>query len=120
LDLLSHIQVSLDATYISPVQPESQDSPRTALLSAPPRTASMKGAKPRTITSILPPSTPNPTPSTKDDDHRYVKSEGTLLLASIWGQNQSGDSLEAFSLIWSEKSRVWFAVYRFAVAVCKQ
>lgn len=69
--------------------------------------------------SIFPPSTPNPTPYSADQDRRYAKSEGTLLLASIWGQDTSDDSREAFSLLWSEAGRVWVAVYRLALTVCK-
>ena len=69
--------------------------------------------------SIFPPATPNPTPYTGDDDRRYVRSEGTVLVAKIWGQDASDDPCEAFSLLWSEKEQVWVAVYRLGITVCK-
>ncbi|KAJ6539624.1 TRAPP trafficking subunit Trs65-domain-containing protein [Mycena capillaripes] len=121
LSFLSHLQISLEATYISsvPVGPSAPDTPRTARLSAPPRTASLaaklnaRSAHP----PIFPPNTPNPTPSSAETDKRYLKSEGTLLLASIWGQNASDDSQEAFTLLWSEEEEMWVAVYRLALTV---
>lgn len=119
---LAHLQVSLEATYIS-ATPTVPDNPHSARLSAPPRTSSAGRLKSRLNNahpSIFPPHTPNPTPSTADNDRRYVRSEGTLLLASIWGQDASENSQEAFSLILSEADRVWVAVYRLAVNVCKQ
>lgn len=123
LSFLSHLQVSLEATYIAsvPVSSGSPETPRTARLSAPPRTASLaaklsaRSAHP----PIFPPNTPNPTPSSAETDRRYIKSEGTLLLASIWGQNPSEDSLEAFTLFWSEEEEMWVAVYRLSLTVCK-
>ncbi|KAJ7180377.1 TRAPP trafficking subunit Trs65-domain-containing protein [Mycena crocata] len=120
LSFLSHLQVSLEATYISsvPVGPSSPETPRTARLSAPPRTASLAKLSARSAhPSIFPPNTPNPTPASAETDKRYLKSEGTLLLASIWGQNSSEDSQEAFSLLWSEEEEVWVAVYRLALTV---
>jgi hypothetical protein len=67
--------------------------------------------------SIFPPATPNPTPSTAENDRQYVQAEGTLLLASIWGQGGVDDA-ERFMLLWSEKDQVWVAVYRLALTVC--
>ncbi|KAJ7167476.1 TRAPP trafficking subunit Trs65-domain-containing protein [Mycena filopes] len=112
LTFISHLQISLEATYISsvPVGPSYPDTPRTARLSAPPRTASL-GAKLGARSAhppIFPPNTPNPTPSSAETDKRYLKSEGTLLLASIW---------ESFTLLWSEEEEVWVAVYRLALTV---
>ncbi|KAG5644479.1 hypothetical protein DXG03_008306 [Asterophora parasitica] len=108
LTFLAHTQVSLEATYISSVPAPNPDL-RTSRLSAPPRTAPLSKTHARLQVhahhpSILPPSTPNPTPSSADHDRRYVTSEGTLLLASIWGQDTSEDSKEGFALLWSEKS----------------
>jgi hypothetical protein len=53
----------------------------------------------------------------------YVQAEGTLLLASIWGQSSGSGSgeeerAEKFTLLWSEKEKVWVAVYRLALTVC--
>ncbi|KAJ7044619.1 TRAPP trafficking subunit Trs65-domain-containing protein [Mycena alexandri] len=120
LTFISHLQISLEATYISsvPVGPSSPETPRTARLSAPPRTASLAKLGARSAhPPIFPPNTPNPTPSSAETDKRYLKSEGTLLLASIWGQNTSEESQEAFTLLWSEEEEVWVAVYRLALTV---
>ncbi|KAK7061966.1 TRAPP trafficking subunit Trs65-domain-containing protein [Favolaschia claudopus] len=116
---LSHLQISLEATYISsvPIGSSSPETPgpRTARLAAPPRTASLK---PRSLhPPIFPPNTPNPTPSSGETDKRYLKSEGTLLLASIWGQNTSEDSQEGFTLLWSEEEEMWVVVYKLALTV---
>ncbi|KAJ7639092.1 TRAPP trafficking subunit Trs65-domain-containing protein [Roridomyces roridus] len=121
LAFLTHLQVTLEATYIStvPVGLGVPETPRTARLGPPPRTATL-GAKLSvrpSHPSIYPPNTPNPTPSSAETDKRYLKSEGTLLLASIWGQNQSPDSQEAFSLLWSQEEQVWVAVYRLSLTV---
>ncbi|KAJ6538550.1 TRAPP trafficking subunit Trs65-domain-containing protein [Mycena vulgaris] len=120
LSFISRLQISLEATYISsvPVGPSSPETPRTARLSAPPRTASLAKLNARSAhPPIFPPNTPNPTPFSAETDKRYLKSEGTLLLASIWGQNSSDDSQEAFTLLWSEEEEVWVAVYRLALTV---
>jgi hypothetical protein len=42
-----------------------------------------------------------------------------LLLAHIWGQDSSEDSLEAFSLLWSDKEKLWVAIYQLSLTVCK-
>ncbi|KAJ7490314.1 TRAPP trafficking subunit Trs65-domain-containing protein [Mycena galericulata] len=120
LSFLSHLQISLEATYISsvPAGTNFPETPRTARLSAPPRTASLAKLGGRSShPPIFPPSTPNPTPSSAETDKRYLKSEGTLLLASIWGQNPSQDLQEAFSLLWSDEEEVWVAVYRLSLTV---
>jgi hypothetical protein len=121
ITFLTYVQVSLEASYISSV-PTLVETPNIARLSAPPRSASLslkssaRGGQNRP--SILPPSTPNPTPATADHDRKYVASQGTLLFTSIWGQNSGDDSNEEFALVWSEKESVWVAVYRLALTVC--
>jgi hypothetical protein len=129
ISFLSHLQISLEATYISP-HPASLSSPplgrnpfAKTTLAAPPRSDSVGRVKARLNPqnpSIFPPATPNPTPSTAETDRKYVQAEGTLLLASIWGQGQSSteQSAEKFTLLWSEKDQVWVAVYRLALTVC--
>ncbi|KAG6877931.1 hypothetical protein C0993_001977 [Termitomyces sp. T159_Od127] len=123
LTFLAHTQISLEATYISSVPAPNTELPRTSRLSAPPRTGpSPSKSNPRIQDlvhhpSIYPPATPNPTPSSADHDRRYVTSEGTLLLASIWGQNTSEDSKEDFALLWSETGQAWVAVYRLSFIV---
>ena len=121
LALLAHIQISLEATYISSEPTTTQDSVRNARLSAPPRASQAQNnllSQPH-HPSILPPTTPHPTPSSAEHDRRYVTSEGTLLLAHIWGQDSSEDSLEAFSLLWSDREQLWVAIYRLSFTVCK-
>ncbi|KAK0205036.1 TRAPP trafficking subunit Trs65-domain-containing protein [Desarmillaria ectypa] len=112
LMFLAHLQVSLEAAYISSV-PTLHPS-NSVKLSAPPRPSKMGS---RHHPSIFPPSTPNPTPAAAETDRRYLNSEKTVLLTSIWGQNTAHDSLDAFSLLWSEAERAWMAVYRLSFAV---
>ncbi|KAG6826661.1 hypothetical protein H0H92_014934 [Tricholoma furcatifolium] len=102
LTFLAHMQIALEATYISSMPTPNPDVLRTSRLSAPPRTApsSAKSGSHLQVhphhPSILPPATPNPTPASADHDRKYVTSEGTLLIANIWGQNATEDSKEAF------------------------
>ncbi|RDB17387.1 hypothetical protein Hypma_001684 [Hypsizygus marmoreus] len=123
LSFLAHVQISLEASYISSVPAQDPGLLRPSKLSAPPRTAPLpKGGSLRLQAqahhpSILPPNTPNPMPSSADHDRRYVTSEGTLLVASIWGQDTSEGSTEAFSLLWSEKEQLWVAVYRLSLTI---
>ncbi|KAF9461747.1 TRAPP trafficking subunit Trs65-domain-containing protein [Collybia nuda] len=120
LSFLAYIQISLEATYISSAPNPISEPLRTSRLSAPPRTASLAKGSSRLVPhhpSIFPPNTPNPMPSSAEQDRRYVTSEGTLLLASIWGQNTTEDSKDAFSLLWSDKENKWVAVYRLALTV---
>lgn len=117
LAFLSHVQVALEASYINPIPvysgpspPPSQDmvSPRGSLMPPPPR----RGA-PRHHPSIFPPATPNPTPSAADPDKRYLRSEGTVLLSTIWGQNDD----DAFALLWAPDDNAWTALYRVSLTV---
>jgi len=120
IDFLGHVQVSLEASYISPVPTAPAMTPRTSSLLATPRTGAL--AKPARLTphpSILPPSTPNPTPATGDNDRAYMNSEGTPLLARVWGANDTDDNPEDFTLLWSEAEKSWIAVYRIVFTVSK-
>lgn len=116
LELLAHVQVSLEATYISAV-PTIAEAPRTSRVLG---TGSMTRTSGRINPhpSILPPSTPNPVPSTTDQDRKYMTSEGTMLVANIWGSNTAEDSPEHFSLLWSEQQQAWLAIYCMAMTVC--
>jgi len=135
LDLVSHIQVSIEATYISPSQPSTSDAPRTATtmrtLTAPPQRTSGPGGLHLNIRtqptgrlnphpSILPPNTPNPMPATTDQDRQYTTAEGTPLVTRVWGSTsgEESESLDAFSLLWLEKEEAWIAVYRMGITVC--
>jgi hypothetical protein len=123
LAFLAHLQITLEATYISSV-PVVAEAPQSALLLSPPPRLTSHGklTTPKVggahHPSIFPPSTPNPTPFSADTDRRYLQSEGTLLQAQIWGQDPSEGTREAFSLLWSERNKIWVAVYRLAVTVC--
>lgn len=111
LALLSHIQVSYDATYISttPIIEEPQSGATT---SPPSRTTSLLGPS-RRPRSIFPPTTPHPVPSAGEADRKYVKSEGTPLTVGIWGDNPA----EAFQLLWSRKEKSWVAIFKLIVSV---
>lgn len=111
LALLSHIQVSYDATYISttPIIEEPQSG---ATMSPPSRATSLLGPS-RRPRSIFPPTTPHPIPSAGEADRKYVKSEGTPLTAGIWGD----DPAEAFQLLWSRKEKSWVAIFKLVVNV---
>ncbi|KDR76963.1 hypothetical protein GALMADRAFT_225118 [Galerina marginata CBS 339.88] len=56
-------------------------------------------------------------PATADQDRKYTTSEGTILVANIWGSNTADDSPDSFALLWSEKDKGWVAVYRMAITV---
>lgn len=121
LDFLAHVQVSLEATYISQTPttlPETPQTPQTAKVLAPPRTSSVAKPRPASLhPSLFPPHTPNPTPSSTEKDRKYAQSEGTLLLASIWGHRPASLSKEKFSLLYSEAKKAWLAVYEFSLTV---
>lgn len=119
VDFITHIQVSLDATYIS--HTPNQDAPDTASTLAPPRSSSMpKGRPPSLHPSIFPPNTPIPIPSTTESDRKYVQSEGTPLFSSIWGTKRTTEeSREKFALLFSEAEASWVAVYELSLIVCE-
>ena len=127
--MLFRSQISLEATYISPhsaIPPPPSRSSASGSRPTPPRIDSVsKVKKPMTLNvagnpSIFPPATPNPAPMTAEGDRKYVQAEGTLLLASIWGQGQSDECIdgEKFVLVWSEAENVWVGIYRLTLTVC--
>ncbi|TFK25456.1 hypothetical protein FA15DRAFT_687034 [Coprinopsis marcescibilis] len=126
LEFLNYLQISLEANYLAPQVAPAQhfaDTPRTSLLSAPParmtlaKSAQLNLNSGRQPPSIIPPATPNPIPSTGDQDRQYAGADGPFLAALIWGNNTSENSKEAFSLVWSEKEKVWVALYRLVLTV---
>ena len=123
LEFLSHLQISLEATYISPHAHAPPPPIRpTSNLVTPPRTDSAGRLKPQgrpNNPSIFPPPTPNPMPSTAEPDRKYVQSEGTLLISTIWGQKGASEdgSGEKLTLLWSEKEKLWVAVYQLSLTV---
>lgn len=128
LEFLNYLQISLEASYIAPSPVSNVQEPTwSSRLSAPPRGQSSL-APPRLASaglsapqhpSIFPPATPNPVPATGEQDRQYAASEGVFLAAIIWGSGHADQSRDAFSLLWSEKEKVWVAVYRLALTVCK-
>jgi hypothetical protein len=124
LSFLTHIQVSYDASYISPVSVSTPSVPR---LGTPPRTTSLKSTTGSSglhaPPSIFPPNTPNPAPVTTEQDRRYVRAEGVTLVSGMWGEEldpakpgQVKDR-DAFALLWDETAGVWVAIYRMCVNV---
>ena len=124
LSLLTCMQVSYDATYISPAPVPAQPAPR---LGTPPRTTSLKptpgnGAL-HAPPSMFPLNTPNPTPITTEQDRRYVRSEGVTLVSGTWGEASDlararvVEDRDAFALLWDEMASVWVAVYRMCINV---
>ncbi|KAJ4468894.1 TRAPP trafficking subunit Trs65-domain-containing protein [Lentinula aciculospora] len=117
LDFLAHVQVLLEASYISPIAPNDDNSEYTVSASPlpssrlnptipsspPPRTSSIKRPTHLNLSgllspnpgsashhpSILPPSTPNPMPASAVVDQRYLQAEGVVLTSRIWGQDVS-------------------------------
>ena len=134
LTLLTHLQISLDASYISPIPQEAPPAPAPSagrLLGPPPagrakpRTSSSTGSSPTVPTLkprlplLVPPHTPNPTPQMAESDAKYAAAEGVQLLTYIWGEPNSADAerKEEFALGWSGTDNEWNAIYRLEVPV---
>ncbi|KAF8516344.1 TRAPP trafficking subunit Trs65-domain-containing protein [Gautieria morchelliformis] len=122
---LSHLQVTLDAKYISP-QPahRTQAATRGINLAPPPRSHSYKAAvdSPGARPSIFPPYTPHPTPQTGDADRKYAganaNTEGTVLESFVWGETSREEPTgKNFTLMWSYVEEVWVTIYRLTVGV---
>ncbi|TFY61753.1 hypothetical protein EVG20_g6945, partial [Dentipellis fragilis] len=130
LSFLTHLQVSYDASYIAPVPVTPAVASHNSLLPSarlgtPPRSSSLK-PRGHVPPSIFPPSTPNPTPATAEQDRRYVKAEGTNLASGIWGEAKDAkgqgrddrqENRETFALLWDAENKKWVAVYRMCVNV---
>ncbi|EIN11169.1 hypothetical protein PUNSTDRAFT_141620 [Punctularia strigosozonata HHB-11173 SS5] len=124
LAFLAHVQVALEAMYIAPAPTQSSSTLRT-----PPRTAASmgrlkpppqkRGAAAQAGISIFPPTTPHPTPAANEADKRYARSEGTMLLASVWGESPSKEAqeTETFALAWNATDKVWVAFYKLSLSV---
>lgn len=139
LTFLTHLQISLDASYISPIPQEAPPAPaplvgrllgpppagRAKLRGSPPTGSSPIGSSPTEtalkpqLPLLVPPHTPNPTPQMAESDAKYAAAEGVQLLAYIWGEPNSADAerKEEFALGWSESDKEWNAIYRLEVPV---
>jgi hypothetical protein len=129
LTFLTHLQISIDASYISPITQGTLSSPAPSpgrLLGPPPvGRAKPRGASPTGSTLkplpplLIPPHTPNPTPQMAESDAKYAAAEGVQLLAYIWGEPNSADAerKEEFALAWSESEKEWNVMYRLEVPV---
>ncbi|KAI0309582.1 TRAPP trafficking subunit Trs65-domain-containing protein [Amylostereum chailletii] len=120
LSFLTHTQISYDAAYISSYSMAPAPAVR---VDTPPRPSSLK-PRGRVPPNIVPPPTPNPTPSAAEHDRRYVKAEGTPLASGVWGETDPVDKVEkdkkvrdAFALLWDSDASVWVALFRMSVNV---
>lgn len=127
LSFLAHLQISYEASYISPFTsvPSTSSGAVPEIGRPPPRTTSINKDKPAALLAaahptIFPPATPNPVPSAAKSDQQYVQSQGTQLTTGVWGEQHMGstrESSEAFALLWAEDDKEWVAVYRMSVLV---
>jgi hypothetical protein len=128
LTFLTHLQISLDASYISPIPQEAPPAPAPSagrLLGPPPAGRARPRGSPTGSTlkprppPLVPPHTPNPTPQMAESDARYAAAEGVQLLAYIWGEPNSADAerKEEFALGWAKSDKEWNAIYRLEVPV---
>lgn len=117
LSFLNHLQVSIDASYISPI---ATDSPIHGHPPVPIRTTSINKEAPglRAPVQLLPPQTPRPMPKSDEPDEIYANAEGTMLKSFIWGDDLT-ELDDSFRLLWSERDREWVAVYRLNMIVCE-
>ena len=113
---LSHLQVTIDVSYISPDVSDVAFRGRPI----PIRTTSINRDSPglQVPSQLLPPQTPSPMPRSDESDEIYVNSEGTLLRSFIWG-DESSNSEDTFRLLWLEKQKDWLAVYKLNTSVCE-
>ncbi|KAI0935207.1 hypothetical protein AcW1_008812 [Taiwanofungus camphoratus] len=123
---LAHLQISYDASYISPSTPSAAAAaPVLGRPPVPPRTTSIVKDRPgsplaTSHPSIFPPATPLPIPSATESDRKYVQAQGTPFSSGIWGEQQptsAHGTSEAFALLWAHQEREWVAVYRLSVLV---
>lgn len=135
---LSHLQISLEASYVSPVAPFAISTLITSPTSGPalsplgrPTTAPtpVKGLFPlnlgpgrKDLTDSLP-NTPHPIPSTATHDAAFAKAGegGAVVQSYIWGEGREKEAIDAvgraFCLLWSDEDEAWIAVYKLDVAV---
>ena len=125
---LTFLQVSFDASYISPEQappvPSYTLSNNAGQLLGPPPPG-RSGGKPRTGSPLkprppplVPPQTPNPTPRMEDSEKQYAVAEGIQLHSFIWGDAPAKDDRkDDFAILWDVTANEWVIVYRMDVTI---
>ncbi|KAG8990728.1 hypothetical protein FRB94_013153 [Tulasnella sp. JGI-2019a] len=139
---LSHLQISMEASYVSPVVPfmtGGNGTPRTGTPSEranasensphgrPPLPTSIfplalgppnrKGLRDSVLNSL------HPIPSTAAHDAAFVKAGegGAVVQSYIWGEGREKEAVDAvgkaFALLWSDEQEAWVAVYKLDIAV---
>jgi hypothetical protein len=128
ITFLTFLQVSFDASYISPEQ--APPPPTFTLSNTPgqllgPPPPGRSGSKPRTGSPLkprppplVPPQTPNPTPRMEDSEKRYAVAEGIQLHSFIWGDAAAKDDRrDDFTISWDEPTKKWVIIYRMDVTI---
>ncbi|KZT42558.1 hypothetical protein SISSUDRAFT_1041157 [Sistotremastrum suecicum HHB10207 ss-3] len=120
---LSHLQISLDASYIPLESGESTppSSSYTSSLRLGPTPTTTKSSLPASLAhpTSFPPNTPHPTPSSTDKDRRYARTDGAIIQSYIWGERRKDDAQlgDVFSLVWNKATSSWCAIYRMGISV---
>ncbi|KAH7104095.1 TRAPP trafficking subunit Trs65-domain-containing protein [Auriculariales sp. MPI-PUGE-AT-0066] len=119
LQFLSHLAVTLDASYVGRAAIAPPEAKNITHLTLPPHvTGTARPKLPRggdLHPSIFPPATPNPIPQSDDHDIGYIQAEAGVPLHSFsWGEG-SADDTSTFSLLRADS--MWVAVYRLDVTV---
>ncbi|OCH88177.1 hypothetical protein OBBRIDRAFT_108754 [Obba rivulosa] len=138
LAYLTHLQITYDVSYISPISASSaqlQIPPRTSSLTPGPGATDNAPSQPgraATHPSIFPPHTPNPVPGAASADRRYAQAQGTPVRVGVWGErapdareakgtgkggDKDDEDREAFVLLWDSDGLEWVAAFRMNVLV---
>ena len=125
---LTFLQVSFEASYISPEQAPAPPtftltSTSGQLLGPPPPGRS--SSKPRAGSPLkpkppplVPPQTPNPTPQMEDSEKQYAVAEGIQLHSFIWGDLAvKDDRKDDFAILWNGPTKEWVILYRMDVTI---
>lgn len=119
---LQRLQISLEASYISPFIPTSQSRSPT-----PGNATSPAQLRPRGPAQIIPPTTPNPVPHTNPPDRQYAQADtGVILQTYVWGDSRTRPNAslpkahpgkDNFIIAWSAEENAWIALYELHVLV---
>lgn len=111
LTLLSHLQITLEASYISPTP---NNAASNLILPV--------NRSKRAMSPLMPPQTPHPVPQTSTPDAQYARSDpGVVMQSYLWGEGKSRKSENPddtlFNLFPIKAERAWVAVYKLDVSV---